>query len=57
MRAENPEVFNLVVAYELQLIFSKIMRTASDDLTYDKGPFCDGCPSEFFSGETVVVVM
>ena len=33
------------------------MRPASDDLTYDKGLFCDECPSEFFFGEAVAVAV
>ena len=57
MRAKNPKVFNLVVAYELQLIFSKILRSASDDLTYDKSVFYDGCPAEFFFGEAMAMVV
>ena len=57
MRAENPKVFNLVGAYELQLIFLKILRSASDDLTYDKSVFYDGCPAEFFFGEAVAVAV
>ena len=57
MRAENPKVFNLVGAYELQLIFSKIMRSATDDLTYDKSVFYDECPAEFFFGEAMAMVV
>ena len=57
LRAENPKVFNLVGAHELQLIFLKILRPASDDLTYDKSLSCDGCPAEFFFGVAVAVAV